>query len=179
MSSTDNTTGGVITDDITGSVCVKEVKQKLQKFKYSNQSTDGVTKDQEADQDQYLNRYGSDFESIHSIHDQHQTEVDVFTQPDSMEGNYEEQWKKLLLDMKEEVKKEVRGAKEQLHKEMEQKVTDSVKLKVDEELKATKNNLKICQLQLNETIGTVVKQDQIIQECKSKIDLLQNKLDRN
>ena len=131
-----------------------------------NKQTIGV-KDDATTAERFLDKYGSDFESATSIH----ITTESSSEEEANMSEYEEQWKKLLADMKVEVKKEVQGLKDTI----KQKVKDELQ----EELKSTKTSLLTCKLQLNEVIGTVVRQDQMLAECKDKIDFLQNQVDRD
>ena len=57
------------------------------------------------------------------------------------------------------------------------KATGKSKEEIDDYIKV-KTDLKTCRLQLTEAIGAVSRQDQIIGECKERIEVLQSKLDR-
>ena len=67
----------------------------------------------------------------------------------------------------------------ELKKMLKSETKVEVKTQLDAELKSTKTELKICQVQLNEVTGVTIRQDQELRECKREIENLKFRLDRN
>ena len=96
-----------------------------------------------------------------------------------MGEEYENQWKKLLQDMQEEVKKEVENAKIELENGLKTYVEQEVKKRVQEETKQVNNNLRVCQLQLGEVTSIMIRQDHILKEVSDEMELVRSKVDRD
>ena len=97
---------------------------------------------------------------------------------------YEEEWKKLLAEVKSELQTSISNTHETLSAEITRveqtcnaNTTSITTLQGD--LKQTKTTLKTTQLQLTQVTGLVIRQSQELIECKEEIEVLKNRLDSN
>ena len=162
--------------------------EQLEKTNIGNANPNATSK-------RYLNQYGSDFDSL----DANTEEVDYLNPsieeqvviPDTMAGTngkagekgklYESEWKQLLEEAKVELQTNFTNSIAEAKRDLETSISElrEEKVKVETDLKEAKRQLKVCQLQLNETAGVCVKHDQVINECKRDIEMLKEKADRS
>ena len=96
---------------------------------------------------------------------------------DSSVNNYEQEWKRLLEETKVQLTNSIDSVRTDLTNSIDQLRTEKNTLATD--LKSVQNQLKVCQLQLNEVTGVVIRKDQELQECKTEIDQIRTRLDDN
>ena len=170
--------------------------------------TDGaLSAPQGATSTHYLYQYNSDFESVTSEANKSkessppslqaisalssvvQTGNSVTLQKESKMGEGApatvEDMKRLLDNMKESLRIELKSDMENMTTANNVKVNEDIKNattkteSLERELNNTKTELKLCQIQLKEVIGVSVRQDQEIKECKSQMEFIAKRIDKN
>ena len=100
------------------------------------------------------------------------------------EINYEQELKKLLDQMKSEMKTEMKQMVQELKEELKSEISaeakgslkklDKVDIEtIENDTKNLSTKLKLCELKLNEVTGVVIRQNQELNECKEKIEQIQ------
>ena len=143
----------------------------------------------EVDQRHYLQQYSSDYDSISSSINSagvsYTNHSQVLSQNRIMEDTAPAtvgDIKRLLESMKEDLRTEL---KRDLAPEDSASVANDILATNTEiatlrkDLKSTETNLKLCQVQLREVSGTCIKQDLELKECKSKLEVVTKRLDKN
>ena len=88
---------------------------------------------------------------------------------------YEEEWKKLLQEVESNLTTKIEEVRTDLSNSISTLKTEKDTLAG--ELKTSKVQLKVCQLQIKEMTGVIIRQDHELNECKDNIENLRIRLD--
>ena len=172
-----------------------EQERKLVQSQLGFQNENRQSKSSETISKSVLSAYGSDYESANAISESSKDNqllegsintaceavVNIAENPLTMAGQagdeYEREWRKALDDMKKGIEDDITKVKTDLNAEID--ILRTEKNKVAQDSNTMRTELKTTQLQLNEVIGTVIRQRHEIDECKDKIEMLQEKLDQD
>ena len=86
-------------------------------------------------------------------------------------------WKLMMDQLKEIVHTQVQEENKIINEQV--KTIGDNQVSNNEELSKCKTQLKVCQMQLNEVIGVMIRQEQMINECREHIETLTHKLNKN
>ena len=133
-------------------------------------------------------------ESTLAISDQSTLQPKQKTMANLTKSELKEVWREILGEMKEEMKNDWKETMDSLSAEIRTEVDSMNEMKkqiqnensklvqlrddTKDDMKKAKVDLQVCQLQLKEVIGVVIRQDQMLQECKDTIEDLKSYKDR-